>query len=340
MNQAGYFSYHDGKKGNTPQKIQKEFHHSHYANDNNERTSGNPGKEITDAAVEFLRQYKKDRPFFLYLAFANPHDPRVVNKEYRERYDEAKMPLPKNYRPFHPFNNGELLVRDEKLAPWPRTPEVVRQHLTDYYGVITYLDREIGRILQALRDSGEYDNTLIIFSSDHGLALGSHGLMGKQNLYEDGMKVPLIFAGPGIPRGRSDALTYLYDIFPTVCELTGAPVPAGLDGKSLAPVIRGEAKQVRDTLFLAYRTVQRALRKGDWKLIRYPQINKTQLFDLKDDPHETRDLAGDPKYADRVKEMLALLEKQQQDFGDTQPLTVEKPQSAEIDLSFFQTKQP
>jgi arylsulfatase A-like enzyme len=113
LGQAGYFTYHDGKKGNTPQQIQKDFHHNHYANDNKERTSGYPGQEITDAAVEFLRGYKKDRPFFLYLAFANPHDPRVVNKEYRDRYDEAKMPLPRNYRPFHPFYNGELLVRDE-----------------------------------------------------------------------------------------------------------------------------------------------------------------------------------------------------------------------------------
>jgi arylsulfatase A-like enzyme len=339
FNAAGYITYHHGKRGNTPQAIQKEFAHNQYlANDAKERTSGHPGKEIADPALKFLRDWKRDKPFCMFLAFGNPHDPRVVNQEYRARYDEGKMPLPKNFRPFHPFNNGDLLVRDESLAPWPRTPEVVRKHLTDYYGVITYLDMEIGRVLQALKDSGAYDHTVIIFSSDHGLAVGSHGLFGKQNLYEDGMKAPLIFAGPGIPRGRSDALVYLHDIFPTACTLSGVPVPESLDGRSLAPVIKGESKQVREALFLSYRNVQRAVRQGDWKLIRYPQVNKTQLFDLKNDPDETNNLADDPKQAGKVKEMMELLARQQQEHGDRQPLTVDNPQTADVDLSFFKRK--
>ena len=185
---------------------------------------------------------------------------------------------------------------------------VVREHLTDYYGVITYLDMQIGRILEALKDQGAYDNTIIVFSSDHGLALGSHGLFGKQNIYEDGMKVPLIFAGPGIPRGRSDAFAYLFDVFPTLSELAGVPVSAKIDGKSLTPVIRGQSEGVRDTVFLAYRDFQCAIRQGDWKLIRYPQINRSQLFNLKDDPAETKDLAGDPASAGKLKELTALLE--------------------------------
>lgn len=333
--EAGYETYHYGKRGNTPQQIQKDFEHNQYLQDAKDRTSGYPGKTIADDVARFLGSRARGRPFFLYLAFANPHDERVVNAEYRSRYDEAKMPLPRNYRPFHPFNNGELLVRDEQLAPWPRTPEEVRKHLTDYYGVITYLDMQIGRIVQALKDTGEYDNTLFVFSSDHGLALGSHGLFGKQNLYEDGMKSPLFFAGPGVPRGRTDAFAYLFDIYPTVCDLAGLPIPAGLDGKSLAPVIRGQAPQVRDTVFLAYRGVQRAVRQGDWKLLRYPQVDRTQLFNLKTDPDETKDLAGDPQYAAKVKELLALLEKQQAAHGDTQPLRVDNPQPAAVDLSFF-----
>lgn len=339
MNQAGYVTYHHGKKGNTAQQIQQDFQHNKYlANDQKERGSGFPGKEIADDAIRFLRERDKDRPFCMYLAFGNPHDPRVVNAEYRGKYDEGKMPLPANYRPLHPFNNGELLVRDETLAPWPRSPETVRKHLTDYYGVITYLDMEIGRVVATLKETGVHDNTVIVFSSDHGLAMGSHGLMGKQNLYEDGMKAPLIFAGPGIPKGQSDAFAYLHDIYPTVCALTGTPIPDVLDGKSLTPVIRGEAKQVRDSLFLAYRTVQRAVRQGDWKLIRYPQINKSQLFDLKSDPAEMKDLAGDPKHADKLKEMMELLAKEQERHGDKQPLSVEKPQPAEVDEGFFKKK--
>jgi lysophospholipase L1-like esterase len=149
--------------------------------------------------------------------------------------------------------------------------------------------------------------------------------MGKQNLYEHSMKAPLIFSGPGIPRGQSDALAYLLDIFPTACELAGVPIPAGLDGKSLAPVIRGERAKVRDSLFTAYRTVQRAVRDDRWKLIRYPHINRTQLFDLQSDPDELHNLADEPAHAGRVKQLLTLMQTWQKQLGDTTPLTAEKP---------------
>jgi arylsulfatase A-like enzyme len=185
---------------------------------------------------------------------------------------------------------------------------------------------------------GEFDNTLIVFSADHGLAIGSHGLFGKQNLYEHSMKSPLIFAGPGVPRGSTQAFAYLFDIFPTVCDLTGVDVPKGLDGISQAPVIRGKAKSLRSTIFLAYRKGQRAVRRGDWKLIRYPQVNYTQLFHLADDPDELKNLADDPAQADRVKEMMDLLAEEQKKYGDTLPLTAAKPGPAKVDLSFFKGK--
>lgn len=336
MRDAGYETYHHGKRGNSPHDIQARFDHDLYlANDEKERRSGYPGREIADRAIRFLHDRDTEKPFVMYLAFANPHDPRVVEGASRGRYDEGRLPLPANYRPFHPFNNGELTVRDEALAPWPRTPEVVRKHLTDYYGVITHLDQQIGRILGALRESGEFDRTIIVFSSDHGLAIGSHGLFGKQNVYEDGMKVPLIFSGPGIPHGESQAFAYLYDIFPTVCDLAAAPIPQPIDGRSLAPVMKGQVSGVRDTVFLAYRSFQRSVRLGDWKLIRYPDVDTTQLFNLRDDPDETRNLAGDPGYSARVLAMLSLLERQQSAFGDTLPLTSAHPKPAAVELSAF-----
>jgi arylsulfatase A-like enzyme len=341
FNEAGYVTYHHGKRGNTPQAIQANFQVNKYlGNDEQERSSGYPGREIADAAIAFLNERPRDRPFFMYLAFANPHDPRVVNREYRDHYQEAVLPLPSNYAPFHPFNNGDLLVRDEQLAPWPRTPEVVRRHLTDYYGVITYLDMQIGRILQTLKDQGAEKDTIVVFSADHGLAIGSHGLFGKQNVYEDGMKVPLIVSGPGIPQGQSDAFAYLFDVFPTLCELAGVPVAPGLDGKSLAPLIHGQAHGVRDAVFLAYRDVQRSIRVGDWKVIRYLQINRTQLFNLKDDPAETRDRADDPQSAELLAELTARLESVQKDSGDSLALTSAEPQPAAVDLTFFQRAEP
>ena len=328
FNAAGYVTYHHGKRGNTPLGIQKEFQVNKYlADDEAERRSGQPGKEIADAAVDFLKQQTGDKPFLMYLAFANPHDPRVVNTAYRAKYRDAEMPLPADYLPLHPFDNGELTVRDERLAPWPREPDEIRRQLADYYGVISHLDRQIGRVLAALHEIGEYDNTIIVFSSDHGLAMGSHGLMGKQSLYEHSMKSPLIFSGPGIWHGESDAFVYLYDIFPTLCDLAGIASPS-VDGQSFAAVVRGKSQSARDTIFLAYRDVQRAVRKGDWKLIRYPKINETQLYNLRDDPDERHNLAASDR--DQAKAMLALLEAQQRAWGDSLPLTSERPAAREV----------
>ncbi len=300
----------------------------------NKRASQKHATELfADSAIEFLQRQKGETPFALYVAFTLPHDPRTAPKEFRARYDAAKLPLPKNFLPQHPFNNGELVVRDEKLAAWPRTPEVVREHLADYYACITYLDFQLGRILDALKTTGQYDNTIIVFAGDHGLAIGSHGLFGKQNLYEHSMNTPLIVAGPGVPKNkRSVAFTYLLDLFPTLCDLAGLKTPDGVEGLSLAPVMAGKQKTRRAVMFTAYRSFQRAVRDDRWKLIVYPQINKMQLFDLKNDPAEINDLAGNPKFQSQLDKMTSLLRRQQAEAGDTQPLRTEKPQPAEFDF--------
>ncbi len=325
MKQAGYFTYHHGKRGNSAIEIQKRFDIDRNVDEHAGRKAGEPGREIVDGAIRFLEERKADRPFFLYLAFEAPHDPRVAAKRYLDMYERAEIPLPPNYLPVHPFDNGEMTVRDELLAGWPRTPAEIRRHLHDYYGVITALDEQIGRLLGFLGRLDLLQNTLIVFSSDQGLAIGSHGLMGKQSLYDHSMKSPLILAGPGIPPGLSGALVYLMDIYPTVLELAGAAIPEGLDGRSLKPVLDGNAAGVRDTLFTAYRDVQRAVRDSRWKLIRYPQINRTQLFDLAADPAETRDLSEDPSQADRIRDMLAWIARWQGEVGDKTPLATASP---------------
>jgi arylsulfatase A-like enzyme len=348
MNQAGYETYHHGKQGNTERLLHPRFNHTKYVVHHQTFDTVQPGKIICDDAITFLKTRSKAKPFFMYLAFSEPHDPRNPAPEFLAQYQreatqgpKGDIPLPQNYLPFHPFDNGELKIRDEQLEAWPRTKDAIRRHIHEYYGMITGLDHHIGRLIQAIKDLGEHDNTIIIFSSDQGIAIGSHGLMGKQNLYEHSMGVPLFLTGPGIPKGKtSDAFVYLLDVFPTVCELVGEQVPPGLDGKSLAPVIRGQRDGVRDTIFLAYRNFQRAVRRGRWKLLRYPLINKTQLFDLQNDPYETKDLANNPANARKVKELMALMAEQQKLFGDTDPLTSENPGPAEIGLEFFKNPPP
>jgi arylsulfatase A-like enzyme len=244
-------------------------------------------------------------------------------------YKPADIPLPVNFLPYHPFDNGEMSIRDEQTLPWPRTRENVTGKLARYYASTSYFDQQAGRILDALKEAGQYDNTIFIVAGDNGLSLGEHGLLGKQNLYEfGGMHVPLIFAGPGVAKGESHALAYLMDLYPTLCDLAGIPVPPGLDAKSLAPVIKGNQPKVRDCLFTAYRACQRSIRDDRWKLIRYPLIDKTQLFDLQADPHEMTDLAGKPESAGKIEELMALLQKTRKQFGDTAPLHVAHPQPA------------
>lgn len=273
---------------------------------------------FADAAVEFLRGRRDGKPFFLYVSFTAPHDPRTPPGEYATMYDPAKIELPKAFMPQHPFDNGELWIRDEMLAPHPRTPDVVRRHIADYYGMITHMDAQIGRILQALGETGQADNTIIVFTADNGLAVGRHGLLGKQNLYEHSERMPLIFTGPGIRPGSSQALAYLLDVFPTTCQLAGVPIPKEVEGRSLAPVLARKKEQVRDYLFGAYRNVQRMVRDQRWKLIKYhvAGVKTTQLFDIHADPWELKNLADDPAAAPVRDRLETLLKKARAEFDD------------------------
>jgi arylsulfatase A-like enzyme len=329
LKEAGYLTYHHGKRGNTAPHIQAKFEINKYlTNDESDRSDGEPGRTIIDEAIAFLEHKKDPRPFFMYLAFGNPHDPRVAAKKYMDLYERDRIPLPKDFLAQHPFDNGEMTIRDELLSPWPRTAADIRRQLHEYYAVISGLDHHIGRLLNMLDKLNLTGNTIIIFSADQGIAIGSHGLLGKQSLYDAAMKVPLIFAGPGVPKGRSDAMVYLLDIYPTVCDLVGAPLPVGIDGVSFKTVMKGQPHGPRRELFLAYRHLQRAIRDSRWKLIRYPQVNVTQLFDLQEDPDEIRNLADDADQSRRIDQMLTRLKVLQAQFGDDLPLTVPEPKPA------------
>ena len=274
---------------------------------------------FADAAIEFLRRHDTNQPFFAYVAFTAPHDPRMPPPAFREMYYRNRPPLPTNFLPQLPFDNGMMRdLRDEDLAPWPRTEAVVRDQLAEYYGLITHLDGQVGRILDALNKTGESGKTVIIYAADNGLAIGSHGLLGKQNVFEHSMHIPLIFAGPGIPRGKSTAaFTYLLDVFPTLCDVTGIPRPAGLEGESLRPLWEGTRDRIRDSVFLPFLGIQRAVRDERWKLIVYPKIDYLQLFDLQTDPDETRNLIDRPENEEHVQRLQKLMKQWQAKVGDT-----------------------
>ena len=298
--------------------------------------------EFSDAAIDFLRGYAtgdRKNPFFCYVAFTAPHDPYSPRPDYIGRYPDQTLPVPGNFMPLHPFQFDDLTIRDENLAPWPRTPEIIRSALSDYYGLISHLDDRIGDILEALDKNNLTENTIIVYAADNGLAIGSHGLLGKQNLYEHSMKVPLIISGADLPEDKiSDALVYLLDLFPTLCELTGLPQPEKIDGMSIVPAIRSDSKEIRTSVLTAYRHTARAIREGQWKLIRYPERDYFQLFNLKDDPLELNNLAYREDYLDKRNELFDLMRKWQTVANDTVPLSVSKPLPLDYDYTIFVRK--
>jgi arylsulfatase A-like enzyme len=317
---------------------------------------------IAGAAARFLATRDRSRPFFAWVSFTVPHDPRTpksspepagqsvaagpagwrpaYSKPFAQLHAPSDHPPPPNFLPQHPFDNGWLTVRDEQLLAWPRDPAEISRELAAYHGLISHLDARIGDLMAALEETGDATNTFVVFLSDHGLALGSHGLLGKQSLYEHSMRAPLLVRGPGIPAGRSsDALVYLHDVHATVLELAGQPdrpPPHEVDSRSLVPHWQAPAKDAsapapRNRLLLAFTDTLRAVRHGRWKLIRYPQVDVTQVFDLENDPHETKNLVdADPERAAWLRREL---ESAQSAASDTLPWSTAEQRPAWVDLT-------
>jgi len=248
---------------------------------------------FVDAAVRFVEQQNSSDPFFMYISLMAPHDPRTMPREFLEMYDPESITLPANFLTEHPIDTGALAIRDELLAAFPRNPDEIKRHIAEYYAMISHLDHAFGRLIETLRKEGQLDNTIIVFAGDNGLAVGQHGLMGKQNLYDHSVRVPLILAGPGIPEGEQrESLVYLLDIFPTLCDLTSTSIPESVEGKSLVPCLNVRDADVRASLYLAYADSIRGVTDGRHKLIEYA-CGRTQLFDLSNDPLEMQDISNE-----------------------------------------------
>ena len=274
---------------------------------------------LADAAVARLRDQRDTSPWYMYVSLLAPHDPRTMPQRFLDMYDPNEIQLPDNYMPVHPFDNGELAIRDERLAGFPRKASEVRRHIAEYYAMISHLDHELGRVLDTLEQTVQADNTIVVFAGDNGLAVGQHGLMGKQSLYDHSVRVPLVFAGPGVPENeRRDQLCYLIDIYPTLCELIGLDVPDSVEGQSLKPALDDAGAAGRDTLWFGYRHLMRGVRDRRYKLIEYVVEGRreTQLFDLADDPSELDDLAFDPSHQEVVERLRAELQRWREALDD------------------------
>lgn len=356
FNRAGYATMRTCKTGNSYEAANKLFAVRHDASKRggtHESGSGWHG----DRVMEYLQQRELDkdtRPFLIYFGFSHPHDTRDGAPELLAKYgavnhtDPASPPpanpkqpkLPSNYLPGHPFPHGHPGLRDEVAVSgvWERRDErTIRNEQGRELACSENIDIQIGRVLAKLEAMGELENTYIFYTADHGIAIGRHGLQGKQNLYQHTWRVPFIARGPGIPPGtRAEGNIYLLDVLATLCDFAGVPAPATNEGLSFKPVLTGQKATVRDVLYGVYnggtKPGMRAVRQGDWKLIQYDVMNgsvrEQQLFNLRENPEEFLaehlspqvtgltgilpaaqqvNLAKDPKYAGKLAEMEALL---------------------------------
>ncbi len=356
FNAAGYATMRTCKQGNSYEAANKLFTVRHDASKRggtDETGSAWHAEQVLDYLHE-RETAKDDRPFFIYYGFSHPHDERDGTPALLEKYgavnhtDKHSLPpvnprqpgLPSNYLPAHPFPHGHPNLRDEVdvSGVWERRdPQTIRNEIGRYNACSENIDIQIGRVLERLQAMGELENTYIFYTADHGIALGRHGLQGKQNLYEHTWRVPFVVKGPGItPASRAMGNIYLLDVLATLCDLAGIAAPKSNEGLSFRPVLEGKQATIRDVLYGAYcggtKPGMRCVKHGDWKLIAYDVLDGTvreqQLFHLAENPgefltqhHDPRvvavtgvkpqpeqvNLATNPQYAAKLREMEALL---------------------------------
>lgn len=278
---------------------------------------------VGDNAIEFLDSAKmRKNPFFMYLAFNAPHDPRQSPKKYVDQYPLENISVPQSFLELYPYKDSigsGTGLRDEQLAPFPRTEYSVKVHRQEYYAIITHMDDQIGRIISHLKKTGQDKNTYILFSADHGLAVGHHGLIGKQNMFDHSMRVPCIIVGPEIPANEKRTVqVYLQDLMATSLDLAHVEKPEYIDFNSLLPLAKNETQvSPYPEIYGAYINLQRMVRTDDYKLIIYPRAKKMLLFDLKNDPEEMADLSDNPEFLPVKKDLIERFKKQQKIMDDT-----------------------
>ena len=283
---------------------------------------------IVDDFETFLGSEDK-RPWFMYLAFNAPHDPRQAPQEFLDLYPLDRIKVPENFLPVYPHRNpmgAPQSLRDENLAPSPRTEFAVKTHRREYYAIITHLDAQIGRILDRLEKDPGGANTYIFFTADHGLSCGEHGLMGKQNMYDESVRVPFIVAGPGVPAGKTiDSPIYLQDVMPTSLALAGAEIPETVEFDDLRPLWEGKGTP-RTCAYGTYMDSQRMIEKDGKKLILYPKAKVARVFDLVKDPIEKNDLFATPEGKKIASGLFPVLLAEQKRFGDPMDLKAIYPE--------------
>lgn len=308
----------------SPWKLPEEFH---------------PTNWVVTESIDFLRRRDPTQPFFLKMSFVRPHPPFDPPKHYFERYLNEEIPSPvigdwvekKNNIP----EKGYLPVTDEGPIPEKR----LKRAQAAYYALITHLDQQIGRFIMAMKEYGVWDNTVILFVSDHGELLGDHYRFQKSLPYEGSTRIPFILSDPGnnlaIEKGKiSDKLVELRDIMPTFLDISKTKIPDSVDGKSVLPLAQGTDVKWRNQLHGEHFYDDEShhfMTSGKEKYIWFSQTGEEQFFDLSTDPQEKFNLINDSLWKERIdywrNQLIKQLENREEGYSDGSKLIVgRKPQ--------------
>jgi iduronate 2-sulfatase len=275
--------------------------------------SDQPDHKSATKAVELLRKHK-DEKFFLAVGLVRPHYPMVAPQQFFDPYPWQKVALPRSIdNDLTDIPKAGLAGTRNDKNPIGRYPDNQKRMWTGYYASVAFMDEQVGRILDELERLKLRESTAIVFCSDHGYHLGEHGFWQKSNLHEEVTRVPLIISVPGFKPGRSRSLAELVDIFPTVTQLAGLPVPTDVQGKSLVPILKDNAAPVRDGA-LSLNRGHYSLRTDDWSFMKYKD-GSVEIYDMKTDPNQFTNLADDPNHAADRKRMSAALSNRLKLFG-------------------------
>ena len=267
---------------------------------------------VATAAISLLEEYR-DGPFFLAVGNFRPHTPYVAPKKYFELYPIDQITLP-SLSPDDESRTPAAAYMSAKQVQDEMTHALRREAIQAYWASITFMDAQMGRVLEALDRLGLKDSTIVVITSDHGYHMYEHGLWQKMSLFENSARVPLIIAAPGMEgNGRTtQALAELVDLYPTLAELAGLSAPVYLDGSSLVPVLRDPANRVKDAAFTQVRRGQFhgfSIRTERWRYTMWDGGNRgEQLCDMQADPHETINRVNDEALAPTVADLKAQLE--------------------------------
>ncbi|MFY0607693.1 MAG: sulfatase-like hydrolase/transferase [Cyclobacteriaceae bacterium] len=291
LKEAGYTTYMTGKWHAWGKKPGELFDELGSIQPGQLKTYRHEQGHVTDItgqeAVTFIESHKSEDPFFLYVAFNAPHVPRETSQYYYDLYPTEGMPLPPSVieGPLNP--NIEYNYTSDPLQA-----ATMRSRRQQNNAMVTHMDDRIGDIIKALKEKDIYDESIIVFMSDHGISFGENGVAGKVCLYEPSVTAPLIIKSPNLPTGvQFDERVYLQDIYPTLLEMVGLQKPDFMQFESLIPIVK-ESASGRASIYLAMFDSQRGIVKGSDKLIYYPISGDYELYDLSIDPWETNNLAS------------------------------------------------